>query len=58
MVQTFRDNEVGRRPRADDSASERRIRMEPIVPMMFIGLFLFLAWFFHAIAKDIFQSDP
>jgi hypothetical protein len=32
--------------------------MEPIVPMFLLGIFVFLAWYFSAIAKDIFQSDP
>jgi|GEM_PF-2426256 len=32
--------------------------MDPVVPMMFVLLFIFLTWFFKEIAKDFFQSDP
>lgn len=32
--------------------------MEPIVPLMFVGIFLFLAWFFNSLIQDFFQSDP
>ncbi len=32
--------------------------MEPIVPMFLLVIFVFLAWYFNEIIKDLFQSDP